>query len=215
MLKNDTIQIKIKDIEAFEKRYRASFINSLGGFKSLVLVGTEDADGQSNLAVFNSLFHIGASPALCGLIIRPDSVDRHTLGNIMETGVYTINHVKEEFYKSAHQTSARYSKETSEFEACGLQKEYLDGFKAPFVKESSVKFSMEIAEKIDLKINGTILLIGKIIDVYIPENCLGEDGFVDLEKAGTLTVSGLDSYHITQKIARLSYAKVGEEVREI
>jgi hypothetical protein len=33
------------------------------------------------------------------------------------------------------------------------------------------------------------------------------DGFVDLEKAGTLTCSGLDSYHKTARIARLSYAK--------
>ncbi len=209
------MQVNIKDIEAFDKPYRASFVNSLGGFKSLVLVGTEDATGQSNLAVFNSLFHIGASPALCGLVVRPDSVERHTLGNIMETGFYTINHVKEEFYKAAHQASARYPKSVSEFDATGLEKEYLNDFKAPFVKESHVKFSMEIAEKIDLKINGTILLIGKIQDVYFPEACLGQDGFLDLEKAGSITVSGLDSYHKTHKIARLSYAKVGEVPREI
>jgi hypothetical protein len=33
------------------------------------------------------------------------------------------------------------------------------------------------------------------------------DGFIDLENAGTITVSGLDSYHSTKKIERLSYAK--------
>ncbi len=29
-------------IVAFERRYRANFINSLGGFKSLVLIGTKN-----------------------------------------------------------------------------------------------------------------------------------------------------------------------------
>jgi len=36
---------------------------------------------------------------------------------------------------------------------------------------------------------------------------LQSDGFIDLENAETITCSGLDSYHKTQKIWRLSYAK--------
>ncbi|RYY06600.1 MAG: flavin oxidoreductase, partial [Sphingobacteriaceae bacterium] len=31
--------------------------------------------------------------------------------------------------------------------------------------------------------------------------------FVDLEAAGSVTTSGLDCYHTTKKLARLSYAK--------
>ncbi len=31
-------------ITAFERRYRANFINSLDGFKSLVLIGTKNSD---------------------------------------------------------------------------------------------------------------------------------------------------------------------------
>ena len=54
------------DISQMEQRFRASFINSLGGFKSVVLVGTANESGETNLAIFNSLFHIGANPPLCG-----------------------------------------------------------------------------------------------------------------------------------------------------
>jgi flavin reductase (DIM6/NTAB) family NADH-FMN oxidoreductase RutF len=195
---------KISDME---QRYRAAFINSLGGFKSVVLVGTADAQGATNLAVFNSLFHIGANPPLCGLIFRPDSVERHTLSNIEETGFYTVNHLRESFYKQAHQTSARYPKTVSEFEATGLTPVYAEGFYAPFVAESAVRFGLELREKIPLVLNGTILLIGRIMGVWLPDGVLQPDGFVDLEKAGTLTCSGLDSYHKTARIARLSYAK--------
>lgn len=206
--------ISSTQIADMEQRYRAAFINSLGGFKSVVLVGTSDEQGLTNLAIFNSLFHIGANPPLCGLIFRPDSVERHTLTNIENTGFYTINHLSEDIYTKAHQTSARYPKDQSEFEATGLSPEFMEGFQAPFVAESKVRFALELREKIPLVLNGTILIIGQITHVWLPDGVLQPDGFVDLELAGTLTCSGLDSYHRTQRIARLSYAKPGSLPQE-
>jgi len=196
-------------IAAMEQRYRATFINSLGGFKSVVMVGTSDSKGATNLAIFSSLFHIGANPPLCGLVFRPDTVERHTLTNIENTGIYTINHLTEAIYTKAHQTAARYPKEQSEFEAVGLTPEFEDGIPAPFVSESPLRFSLELREKISLGINGTILIIGQITHIWLPDQVLQADGFIDLEQAGTLTCSGLDSYHRTQRLARLSYPKPG------
>lgn len=194
-------------IVQMEQRYRAQFINSLGGFKSVVMLGTQDVQGNTNLAVFSSFFHIGANPALCGIIVRPDNGDRHTLNNIMATSYYTINHVHEAIYQQAHQTSASYPADRSEFSATGLTEEWCNGFPAPFVRESRIKLGLQLAERIDLKINGTILLIGKIVEAYVPDAAINADGFVDLEAAGTITLSGLDAYHRTEKVARLSYAK--------
>lgn len=194
-------------IMGLEQRYKATLINSLGGFKSVNLVGTKNQNGQSNLAVFNSIFHLGASPPLVGMIVRPDSVERHTYENILQTRYYTLNHINEDIYLKAHQSSARYPREISEFTATGLNEEYKDGFFAPYVKESAIKIGVELEEKIELKINGTILVIGAIKEVYIPVDALLEDGFVDLEKAGTITSSGLDAYYKTTRLARLSYAK--------
>lgn len=199
--------IQKQDILNMETRYRANFINSLGGFKSVVLVGTRSKSGLENLSIFSSLFHLGANPALCGVIVRPDVSERHTLENIEETGCYTLNQILPEFVDAAHHCSARYPREVSEFEASGLTTEYLFDFQAPFVKESHLKFSVELREKHPLAINGTILLIGEIMQVVIPENCLQESGFIDLEQARTVTCSGLDSYHTTQKLVQLPYAK--------
>ena len=148
-------------------------------------------------------------------MVRPDSVDRHTLENILETNFYTINHITQFSYKKAHQTSARYPKEISEFTASGLTEHYETNFFAPFVNESLIKIGVEFKEKVDFKINGTIFIIGEIKHLYFPENILNNDGFLDLEKAGTITCSGLDSYHTTQKLARLSYAKPNTEPNEI
>ena len=203
------------DIFNMENRKRAAFMNSLSGFKSASLIGTIDNQDNTNLAIFSSVIHLGSNPALVGFINRPDSVDRHTLENIMQTNYFTINHINADIYKQAHQTAARYPKDISEFEATGLVPEFLNRFKAPYVKESKIKYGLEFAEKHDLKINGTILVIGKVIEVIVPENCLLQDGTIEIEKANSVAISGLDCYHLTQKIARLSYAKPDKTPVEI
>lgn len=195
------------DLMGLEQRYRAAFINSLTGFKSVALIGTQNNNQQTNLAIFNSLIHIGANPPYIGFISRPDSVDRHTLSNIMETGYYTINHINESIYKQAHQTSARYPKDISEFDATHLTPDYKLGFKAPFVKESFIQMGVQFKERINISTNKTVLVIGQINQVYFPNDCLCDDGFLDVEKAETITCSGLDSYHKTERLSRLTYAK--------
>jgi len=200
------------DLMGLEQRYRAAFVNSLSGFKSVALIGTANSSRQTNLAIFNSLIHIGANPPYIGFISRPDSVDRHTLSNIMETGFYTINHINEDIFKQAHQTSARYSRDISEFDATHLTPDYKLGFKAPFVKESHIQLGVQFKERINITTNNTVLVIGQINQVYFPNDCLCNDGFLDIEKAKTITCSGLDSYHKTERLARLTYAKTDRDV---
>lgn len=207
--------ISSEDIMTMEKQMRVHFINSIGGFKSVSLLGTADKNGKTNLAVFSSLVHIGANPALVAHIFRPSPPERNTLNNLLETGFYTVNHINESIYKKAHQTSARYEKEISEFDETGLTPIYKNDFKAPFVSESSVQIGIKFREKIDIKINDTIMVIGEIVQVYFPENCLSIDGFLDLEKANSVTCSGLDSYHTTQQLDRLSYAKPNKELTSL
>jgi flavin reductase (DIM6/NTAB) family NADH-FMN oxidoreductase RutF len=190
-----------------EQRKRAQLINSISGFRSVALIGTIDTQGQTNLAIFSSIVHLGSNPPLLGFIMRPDSVERHTLSNIMETGCYTINHINSSMYEKAHQTSARYPKNVSEFDAAQLTPQFKDGFMAPFVKESHIQIGMEFRERIEININQTSMIIGEIKFVHYPANCLLEDGFIDIEKAGTITSAGLDSYHTTQLLQRLQYAK--------
>jgi flavin reductase (DIM6/NTAB) family NADH-FMN oxidoreductase RutF len=207
--------IATEQIENFERRYRANFINSLGGFKSVVLLGSRSLQGNENLSVISSLFHIGADPALCGIIIRPNEPTENTLGNILNTGVYTLNHIHPAMLEQAHQCSARYEAGYSEFEATGLQPEYIEEIEAPFVAESRIKFACSLIQKTDIEWNGTFLLIGKIMRVVVPDELVSEDGYIDIENAETLTCSGLDSYHRTNRIARFSYAKTDRPLRKI
>lgn len=197
-----------QDIAGLEKRTRTALVNSLSGFKSLNLIGSVNKSGQTNLAIFNSVMHIGADPALMGFISRPDSVDRHTLENIKGTGYYTINHVHTEIFERAHQTSARYGREESEFDAAGLGADYKDSFPAPFVQESRIQIGLNLKEIVPVQINNTLLVVGEIMDLYFPgEIWDAGQGIFDFEKAGTLAGSSLDGYHATHLIKRLKYAK--------
>jgi flavin reductase (DIM6/NTAB) family NADH-FMN oxidoreductase RutF len=204
-----------KDIELLDKQKRVHLINSLGGFKSVSLVGTKNESGTTNLAIFSSVFHLGANPPLIALIFRPKPPERDTLRNILDSGFYTLNHINEVIYKKAHQTSARYDANVSEFEVVGLTPEYKADFQAPFVKESAIQLGIALKEKVDIAINNTTMVIGEIVQLYVPEDCLNDDGFVDIEKANTITCSGLDSYHKTVRLDRLSYAKPDKKVTSL
>jgi flavin reductase (DIM6/NTAB) family NADH-FMN oxidoreductase RutF len=207
--------INYDHINYLGKQERVNLMNSIGGFKSICLVGTQNKLDQTNLAIFSSIIHIGSNPPLFAMISRPAAYMRHTLENILETGFYTLNHVNEKIYKQAHQTSARYEREISEFDVTNLNTEYKNGFFAPYVQESNVQLGMKLREKIDLQINNTVMIIGEVMQLYFPEDCLLDDGFLDIEKAETITCSGLDSYHKTIRLDRLSYAKPDTEITSL
>ena len=197
----------LSEILDLNDRFRRNLINSISGFKSVSLIGTLNNSGTTNLAIFSQILHIGANPPMLGILFRPDSVERHTLENIRQNGYFTINQIQESFYQQAHQTSARYASSVSEFDAVGLTPEFKVGIEVPFVKESVVKMLLKSVEEQVLKVNGTILLIGEIQELHLPDETLASDGFVDLQQAGTIASVGLDAYYRTEKIQRLSYAK--------
>lgn len=196
-----------EDIIQLDQRYRAAFIHSWAGFRQAVLVGTISKDGKPNLAIFNSLIHLGANPALFGLMSRPDTVQRDTLQNILDTKEYTLNYIHATQYEKAHQTSARYDRGVSEFEKVGFQESYETYCKAPFVKDAVVKIAMQFEQSIPITLNGTVLIIGSIQQVEIDASLIEPDGYVALADAEVLVSQGLDAYFVATSIGRLPYAK--------
>ena len=195
------------EIQSLNQRYRAQLINSLSGFKSANLIGTQDANGKSNLAIISSVVHLGASPALVGFIMRPDNGERHTLDNIITSKHYTINQVSADIYQQAHQCSARIPRQESEFTHTGLSAHYVGNINAPFVKESHIKYAVKVKEILPIELNNTQFIIGEIIHIICHKKAIQSDGYIDLEATNAVSVSGLDSYHKSSRLSRLSYAK--------
>lgn len=202
--------VGLQDILKMPKIKRLNFINSITGFKSASLIGTKSLNGRTNLAVFSSVTHMGSNPPVIGMVLRPTTVSRHTYNNIKDLGFYTINHIRHSFVKQAHQTSANYKKSVSEFDACGFTEYFSSDFPAPYVRESKVKIGMSLVEEHPIKINGTVLLVGQVMEIILPKKAIEEDGFVKLSKLGTVTINGLDMYCKTQAVDRFEYARVDE-----
>ncbi|MEO5570627.1 MAG: flavin reductase [Bacteroidia bacterium] len=203
------------DIESWERFYRANFINSLTGFKSVNLIGTVNKFGQCNLGIFSSIVHIASNPPLVGYINRPVKAAPHTFANIEATGVYTINHIHSSFIQQAHQTSAKYEAGISEFEEVGLTPEFQENIPAPFVKESSIKYALSLQQIIPIELNNTFLVIGKVISIQIEQDIESEDGFIHLDKVNSICSNGVDGYYSTELIARYQYAKPGIQLQKI
>lgn len=196
-------------LAGMESRRRAQLVNSLSGAKPANLIATQDDAGRPNCAIISSVVHLGSDPALLGHVMRPP-VDRergsHSYHNLKATGQYTLNHVHTAWHEQAHQTSARYPDGSSEFEAVGLTPTYRCGFEAPAVEESPIRVGLEFLEEMALP-NGCRFIVGTVRWVAFREEVWAADGALDLARAGSAAVTGLDGYHALQPLARLSYAK--------
>ncbi len=199
------------DIEKTEKIKRLNIINSISGIKPGNLIGTRSNEGQANLAIISSVVHLGSNPAYIGFIVRPcGEVRRHTQENIHENGCFTINHITQSFIENAHYTSAKFDHDISEFDACGLTEETLHDFQAPFVKESVLKIGLKHVESVPIKSSGTTMIVGQIEHLIMPDNAINDKGYIDLDLADGIGISGLNSYYKLEKLADFPYARVSD-----
>lgn len=195
---------QINDLEKIKK---INLINSCSGYKSANLIGTISKEGITNVAVFSSVTHLGSNPPTLGFILRPTTVPRDTYKNILESGVFTINHIFEDIIEDAHHTSAKYKEAISEFDITALEDEYYNDCIAPFVKGSPVQMEMKFIEKYHIKSNNVIHIIAEIKNLYVKDNILNEDGFLDLAKGKVAAINGLDAYAIANNNTRFSYQR--------
>jgi len=207
---SDRTTLDCAGIAALPQRHRARLVNSLSGFKSANLVGTADADGRPACCIVSSVVHLGSNPALLGVVFRPPGDDAHNYHNLASSGHFTLSHVTAPIHEQAHQTSARYAAEVSEFEAVGLTPHWhgegAERFPAPAVAESPVRIGLTVEEDMLLP-NRCRFVIGVVQWVDFLAGLQAEDGFLDLAAADTIAIGGLDAYHTAERMARLSYAK--------
>ena len=195
---------QINDLEKIKK---INLINSCSGYKSANLIGTISKDGITNVAVFSSITHLGSNPPTLGFILRPTTVPRDTYKNILESGIFTINHIFEDIIEDAHHTSAKYEEAISEFDITALEDEYYNDCIAPFVKGSPVQMEMKFIEEYHIKSNNVIHIIAEIKNLYVKDDILNEDGFLDLAKGKVAAINGLDAYAIADNNTRFNYQR--------
>ena len=195
------------EISQMEKIERLNLINSCTGYKSANLIATKSVDGNSNVAIFSSVTHLGSNPALIGFIMRPTTVPRDTYKNISETGFFTVNHITAGMIADAHHTSANYEMGISEFDKTNLEEEYKNEIEIPFVKGSPVQLYCKYVNEYYIKENDTIHIIASIENLFFDENLQHEDGWLQIDKGNVIALNGLDGYCLPKLVDRFQYAR--------
>ena len=195
------------DINQMDKIFRLNLINSCTGYKSANLIGTQSADGRTNLAVFSSITHLGSNPPLIGFVLRPTTVPRDSYRNIKSSSFFTVNHIHHSTVADAHHTSANYPEDVSEFSKTDFEAEYLDDFQAPFVKNAKVRLACRFLNEYPIKENNTLLLVSEILAIHVEDGIMESDGWLNLQQAGSVTINGLDGYAKPELIERFPYAR--------
>ncbi len=195
------------DILNLSKIFKINLINSCSGFKSANLLGSISKDGNTNVAVFSSITHLGSNPPTLGFILRPTTVPRNTYKNIKEIGYFTINHIWEDVIEDAHHTSAKYPEDISEFDMTNLEPEFKGKFKVPFVKNAPVQMNMKFIEEIYVPSNDVMLIVAQIQELYVNNDLLQEDGLINLSKGNIAAINGLDTYTIPKFKKQLIYQR--------
>ena len=196
-----------ENINTLDKITRINLINSCSGYKSANLIGSISKEGVPNVAIFSSVTHLGSNPPTLGFILRPTTVPRDTYKNIKETGVFTINHIFEDIIADAHHSSAKYDQEVSEFDMTNLESQYHQNCIAPFVKGSPVQMEMKFIEEYHIKSNNVLHIIAEITNLYVNDDILEKDGFIDLSRAKVAAINGLDSYAVSKSNTRFEYQR--------
>jgi flavin reductase (DIM6/NTAB) family NADH-FMN oxidoreductase RutF len=205
------MKLNYQDIQRLDKFYRTNLITKISGLRTPFLIGSINEEGQSNLAIFNSVVHIGANPPCLGFMMRPLTVRRDTYDNIITSRHFTINLVREDMIDEAHQTSAKYDKDTSEFAECGFTETYIDAFPAPYVEQCSIKIGMMFLEEHFITINETRLIVGQIEHLILPDDSIDKEGHIDHSLLKSTVVSGLDDYYSVIHKTKKAYARVNDQ----
>ena len=153
-----------QDLTSLPSRTRANLINKMAGFKSPVLVGTITKKGQNNLSIVSSLVHLGSSPGLLGMNLRPRTeMYSHTLKNIESKKQFTVSFIDKSIYNKSHLCSAKLPENESEFKYSGLTPEFNMGanWSTPHVAESKIQIGLELSDIFRLK-NKCNFIVGEI-----------------------------------------------------
>ena len=194
-------------ISQMEKVERLNLINSCTGYKSANLLVTKSHEGNSNVAIFSSVTHLGSAPALIGFIMRPTTVPRDTYKNIRDIGYFTVNHITVNMIADAHHTSANYELGISEFDKTNLEEEYKPAIEIPFVKGSPVQLYCKYVNEYYIKENDTIHVIASIESLFFEEELEHKDGWLQIDRGNVVALNGLDGYCLPKLVDRFQYAR--------
>jgi flavin reductase (DIM6/NTAB) family NADH-FMN oxidoreductase RutF len=161
----------IWDTAALGGRERYQLLTSLVVPRPIAWVSTRSAGGRRNLAPFSYFAAVSATPFLVSVSIGSrGGVDKDTLRNIRETGVFCINLATEGQLAVMNETSGEWGPEVDEFERAGLQSAQADSVDAPYVAIAPGVLECRVFKIVELEGSPNTLVIGEALRIRLSDD---------------------------------------------
>ena len=164
-------------------------LNAIVAPRPIGWIGTRSAAGVANLAPYSFFNLFNYRPPIIGF---SSTGRKHSVANIVETGVFTWNLVTRELGEAMNQTST--AAEVDEFAAAGLEPLASLAIDAPRVARSPVQFECRHTQTLQLKAaDGRGLdqwmVFGEAVMIHI-DPALLEDGLYQTARAHPISRGG-------------------------
>jgi len=160
-------------------------------------IGSRDKDGHDNLApysFFNAVAYEPPQVMFSSNSAKPDRGDtKDSVGNIRETGVFSVNVVSFALKDAMNLTSGAWDKDTDEFALTGLEKADCDTINAPRVANAPATLECKVTQIITLEGAHNFAVFGEVTGVHIRDEFM-TDGMFDLRKVRPLARLGYQDY---------------------
>lgn len=182
--------------------------------RPIAWVSTLGPDGQVNLAPYSFFTGITSRPPTLVFCAgnREPGVAKDSAAHAIAQGEFVVNVVPYELAQTMVQTSGDYPVEVSEFEAVGLAPAPSAVVAPPRVAESPAQFECRVHQVVPIEDDdGSVnsrLIIGRVVQIHVNDEVLGEKGFADPSKLDSVGRLGGRFYSRTQALFSLDRPKV-------
>ncbi len=148
--------------------------------------------------------NICTNPAMVYISVRKE---RYSYNLIKDEGLFVINLVTKDLLKVSDWCGCRSGKNYDKFKETHLDKEYIDDFPIPVIKQSPVNLLCKVKQIVELGSHD--MFIADVINVIVDNNLLDEKGTLDLNKAKLISYSHGRYYSLEEPLF-----KFGESVKK-
>lgn len=170
-------------------------------------ISTRSAHGDDNLApysFFNGVAYTPPQVMFASTGHKPDQArGKDTLGNIEQTGVFSVNVVEEEALHEMNASSATLAASDDEFPHSKVTKAACSEIACSRVALAPASLECKMTQIIPIEGENNFLVVGTVVGVHIREDCL-TDGKFDVTKFGMVSRLGYRDYTIVRDTFELT-----------
>ena len=158
--------------------------NAIVAPRPIAWVATRGADGRDNLApysFFNAVAYVPPQVMFASTSLKEDREDtKDSVGNIRETGVFSINVVSLAHRDIMNKSSGSFAREEDEFALSGAEKGECTTINCPRVIDAPATLECKLTQIVRLPGEANYSVFGEVTGVHMRDDCL-KDGRFDVE----------------------------------